>query len=438
MNTETSAPADPGATRYDRRAAARILAELAHPGLFVPREPARNLRFEYTATPLRPETDSHLTFSQRLYLERFMRPCRAAEVTSASHRMTWTDSTGVPNTGFYRTDGTGPLMPIAVRETVLALWRDMGAEPALAERISRLGSGDLGVLAGTTTDHEPLDILRVGVESAGRALAQHALLAGQTPYRTPAEFARRMRDSGIFTAVATRWFWELQASTYRRGMIPVTLRVRADGSLRYSTGSVATLRAMKEATIADAHQVMHRATTEEGLTVAEAIARYHDDLDLISRQYALLPAGEHPACPAATTHRIDGENYSVLSVVVQRFVDTFIGIVPRCTAVAVPAADEDDGPATPEDRVFYVPDMTCKHCVRTIGGVLESMDIRVVDIDLDTKRVTAEFRSPRNRARAFEALRDGGYNPVADRPGPPPGKRDRTCDATRAIRPSAP
>jgi copper chaperone CopZ len=62
--------------------------------------------------------------------------------------------------------------------------------------------------------------------------------------------------------------------------------------------------------------------------------------------------------------------------------------------------------------------MTCKHCVRTIGGVLESMDIRVVDIDLDSKRVVAEFRSPRNRVRAFEALRDGGYNPVADRPEP--------------------
>ncbi|WP_459546217.1 heavy-metal-associated domain-containing protein [Nocardia sp. X0981] len=439
MNTETSAPVDTGAARYDRRAAAQVLAELARPGLFAPREPARDLRFEYTATPLRPDTDSHLTLSQRLYLERFMRPCRAAEVTSATHRMTWTDSAGVPNTGFYRTDGTGPSMPIAVRETVLALWRDMEADSALAERISRLGPGELGVLAGTTTDHDPLDILRVGVESAGRALAQHALLAGQTPYRTAAEFARRMLDSGIFTAVATRWFWELQASTYRRGMIPVTLRVRPDGSLRYSTGSVATLRAMKEATIADAHRVMHRATTEEGSTVAEAIARYHDDLDLISRQYALLPAGEHPACLAAMTHRIDGENYSVLPVVVRRFVDTFTDIVPRCTTVAVPAADhEDDGPVAREDRVFYVPDMTCKHCVRTIGGVLESMDIRVLEIDLDAKRVTAEFRSPRNRARAFEALRDGGYNPVTDRPGPPPGRPDRPCDATPATRPSAP
>lgn len=427
MNTETSTPAEAGTPRYDRRTTARILAELAHPGLFASREPFPNPRFEYTATPLRPEADSHLTFSQRLYLERFMRPCRAEEVTSATHRMAWTDSAGVPNTGFYRTDGPGPLMPIAVRETVLALWRDMEANPGLTERISRLGPADLGVLAGTTTDHEPLDIFRVGVESAGRALAQHALLAGRTPYRTAVEFARRMLDSGIFTTVATRWFWELQASTYRRGMIPVTLRVRPDGSLRYSTGSVATLRAMKEATIADAHRVMRRATTEEGLTVPEAIARYHDDLDLISRQYALLPAGERPACPAATTHRIDGENYSVLAAVAAYFVETFTDIAPRCEPVAAPAAgaEGDDGPAAPEDRVFYVPDMTCKHCVRTIGGVLESMDIRVVDIDLDTKRVTAEFRSPRNRARAFEALRDGGYNPVAVRPVPSrPGRRD--------------
>jgi hypothetical protein len=30
--------------------------------------------------------------------------------------------------------------------------------------------------------------------------------------------------------------------------------------------------------------------------------------------------------------------------------------------------------------------------------------------------VVAEFRSPRNRHRAFEALRDGGYNPTVAEP----------------------
>ncbi|WP_040835288.1 heavy-metal-associated domain-containing protein [Nocardia brevicatena] len=418
MNTETAAPTAETAARYDRRAASRILAELARPGLFTVHEPGPARRIEYTSTPVRPEAGSHLTVSQRLYLQRFMRPCRADEITSATHRLTWTDSDGVPNTGYYRSDGLGPLVPIVMRETVLALWHALAADTGLAERITGLGPDAHAVLAATTTDHEPMDIFRVGVEATGRALAQHALVARQTPYRTPTEFAWGIHDSGIFSAVATRWYWELQASTYRRGMIPVTLLSQPDGTVRYSAQTVATLRAMKDATIADAHAVMRRATTEEGLSVDAAIAKYHDDLDLISRQYALLPPGTRPSCLAAVPHRLDDEHYSILPVVARRFVEVFTELTERCEVMEVPPAADtfDDGPAAVEDRIFYVPDMTCKHCVRTIGGVLESMDIAVVDIDLDSKRVVAEFRSPRNRARAFEALRDGGYNPVGDRP----------------------
>lgn len=423
MSTEISASTE--ATYYDRRAAARILARLARPEVCSARRAGRAGRIEYTATELRAEPDSHLTVSQRLYLEQFMRPCRADEVTSATHRMTWIDSAGIPNTGFYRTDALGPVVPIATREAVLALWRSIDDNPGLAERISRLDPAARAVLAGTTTDHEPIDIFRVGVESAGRALAQHALIAQQTRYRTPGEFACGLRDSGIFTAVATRWFWELQASTYRRGMIPVSLRTEPDGTVRYSSRSVATLRAMKDATIADARRVMDRATTEEGLSVPDAIARYHDDLDLISRQYALLPAGEHPVCLAAVTHRDGTAGSTLLSGVVDQLVEAFTYIAEGCEPVAVASrAEPGTGPAAWEDRAFYVPDMTCKHCVRTIGGVLESMDIRVTEIDLDSKRVLAEFRSPRNRARAFEALRDGGYNPVGEQPEPMrPGSR---------------
>ncbi|WP_280459802.1 heavy-metal-associated domain-containing protein [Nocardia carnea] len=427
IETGTSTGSTETASRYHRRTAAQILSGLARPGLFGPTATRPARRFEYTATELQPEPGSHLTFSQRLYLERFMRPCTAGEVTSATHRMTWTDSAGILNTGFYRDDGFGPQVPIAAREAVLVLWEQIDAEDALAGRIAALGAAARDVLAATTTDHEPIDIFRVGVESAGRALAQHALLAGRTPYPSAAEFARGLLDSGIFTAVATRWFWELQASTYRRGMIPVQLRVTADGTVRYPEQTVATLRAMKDETIGDAHRVMRRATTEEGLSVAEAIARYHDDLDLISRQYALLPADEHPVCLAAVPHRAGGENYSLLPLVARRFVEVFDDLVARCEPVAAPAAADaaEDMPVAAEDRVFYVPDMTCKHCVRTIGGVLESMDIRVVDIDLDSKQVIAEFRSPRNRARAFEALRDGGYNPVDRREGTAPADPGR-------------
>ncbi|MFE2996635.1 heavy-metal-associated domain-containing protein [Nocardia sp. NPDC059246] len=403
--------------RYDRRAASRVLAALARPGLGAPPvlPPPRSI--EYTCAALQSEPGSHLTLSQRLYLERFMRPCRADQVTSATHRIAWTDSDGIPNTGHYRVGGLGAIVPIAMRETVLTLWHALQADTALARRISELTPRDEAVLEGTTTDHEPFEIFRVGIEAAGRALAQHALLARWTPYRTPAEFAVGMRDSGIYGAVATRWYWELQASSYRRGMIAVTLTTQPDGTVRYSAETVATLRAMKDMTIEDAHRVIRRATHTEGLSVAEAITKYHDELDLISRQYALLPPGTRPACLAAMPHQLDGEHYSILPVVIDTFTDVFTRIVDRVTVAEV-AADtgSDTAELAAEDQVFYVPDMTCKHCIRTITGVLESMSVGVQDIDLNSKRVVAEFRSPRNRHRVFEALRDSGYNPTAVTP----------------------
>ncbi|MGV9667450.1 heavy-metal-associated domain-containing protein [Nocardia niigatensis] len=403
--------------RYDRRAASRVLAALARPGLGAPPVLPPPRRVEYTCATLQSEPGSHLTLSQRLYLERFMRPCRADQVTSATHRIAWTDSDGIPNTGHYRVGGLGPIVPIAMRETVLTLWHALQADTALALRMSELSPRDEAVLEGTTTDHEPFEIFRVGIEAAGRALAQHALLARWTPYRTPAEFAAGMRDSGIYGAVATRWYWELQASSYRRGMIAATLTTQPDGTVRYSADTVATLRAMKDMTIEDAHRVMRRATHTEGLSVAAAITKYHDELDLISRQYALLPPGTRPACLAAMPHQLDGEHYSILPVVIDRFTDVFIRMVERVTVAEVaPDTGSDTAELAAEDRVFYVPDMTCKHCIRTITGVLESMSVGVQDIDLITKRVVAEFRSPRNRHRVFEALRDSGYNPTAVAP----------------------
>ncbi|MEV6067543.1 heavy-metal-associated domain-containing protein [Nocardia sp. NPDC052001] len=403
--------------RYDRRAASRVLAVLARPGLLAGVTAPADGRIEYTCAPLRPEPGSHLTLSQRLYLERFMRPCRADQVTSATHRIAWTDSDGIPNTGHFHSGGLGPIVPIAMRETVLTLWHALNADTALAHRISDLTERDRDVLEGTTTDHEPLDIFRVGIEACGRALAQHALLARWTPYRTPVEFALGMRDSGIYSAVATRWFWELQASSYRRGMIAATLTTQPDGTVRYSAESVATLRAMKDMTIEDAHRVMRRATHTEGLSVGEAIAKYHDELDLISRQYALLPPGTRPACLAAMPHQLDGAHYSLLPLVVDRFTEVFTALADRLTVAEIPVETaSDSAELAAEEQIFYVPDMTCKHCVRTITGVLESMDIGVHDIDLISKRVRAEFRSPRNRQRAFDALRDSGYNPSTARP----------------------
>lgn len=424
MNADTD-------TSYDRQAASGVLAELAAPGLFADRGAKTPYRIEFAATRLRPETGSHLTVSQRLYLEQFMRPCTAEQVTSATHRITWTDSDGIPNTGHCREDGFGPLVPVAAREAVLTLWHELASNTALADRFFRLTPRERAVLAGTTTDHEPGDIFRVGIESAGRVLAQHALLAAQTPYRNATEFARGIHDSGLFSSVATRWFWELQASTYRRGMIPAALRSGPNGAVRYCAQTVATLRAMKDATVADAHEVMHRATTDEHLSTEDAIAKYHDELDLISRQYALLAPGARSSCLAAMPHRVDDRQFSILPVVTQRLVDTFVEIVHLCELVesSVVPDDLDNGPIAARDRIFSVPDMTCKHCVRTIGGVLESMGIPVVDIDLDSKRVVAEFRSSRNRIRALEAIRDGGYNPVDDA-GVRPALPDSTASGT--------
>jgi copper chaperone CopZ len=371
---------------YDRAAATRILSRLASPGLFrVPAQRSAPRIVRYRPHRVTPEPGRRLTLSQRLYLERFMRPCTPEQVVTATHRMSWVDSDGVPCTGHYVEGGLGPVVPIAVRETNLSLWRALRTPGDLDE-------DDRAVLAGTTTDHEPREIFRIGVEAAGRALAQHALVA---PGGGPAEFARAMLRGGIFAAVAGQWYWELQASTFRRGMIPARLEATADGAVRYTGETVTVLRQMKEATIADARAVMARAIGEEGLTAERAVARYHDELDLISRQYALLEPGARPRCLALPT---------VLPAVVETYVDTFSRTVGALEPEAEAGGDEE-----PDGELFHVPDMNCRHCTGTIRAVLESMDVIVQEVDLDTKRVIAEFRSPRHRERAFAAIRDSGY-----------------------------
>lgn len=410
------------APHYDRRAASEVLARLAAPGLFAAVETTEPMRITFRATALQHEVGSHLTQSQRMYLERFMRPCRPEQVTSASHRITWTDSAGVPNTGYFRTAGAGPALAVVAREAVLALWRSL-ADAGLGERAASLTAHDHTVLTAITTDRDPHEIFRVGVEAAGRTLVQHGLIADDTPYRGITELAGGLRDSGIFAAVATRWFWELQASTFRRGMIPVRLASQPDGSVRYTAESIATLRAMKDATITDARAVMRRATTEEGLDIEAAVAKYHDDLDLISRQYALLAPGTRPTCLAAAPRTVDGAAVQVLATVVDEFVDVVAALADTVEVVEVvedtTVVELDDSRG--DDGVFSVPDMSCRHCVRTITALLESMGVPVVEIDLEAKRVVAGIRSPRNRFRVFEALRDGGYNPVDDVSAPVPG-----------------
>jgi copper chaperone CopZ len=383
--------------RYDRAATSRIIAGLAGPGLFTTPPTITSGTVPYRAHRMVPEPDSHLTLSQRLYLERFMRPCPPAQVSSATHRMTWTDSDGVPSTGHFQAGGLGPIVAIAVRETTVSLWHALADDHGLAARIAALSDDDRSLLAATTTDHDPLDIFRIGIEATGRALAQHALLAAQTPYRSPAEFAYAMARGGLFAAVAGQWYWELQASTFRRGMIPVRLAATPEGTIRYSAETVSVLRQMKDATIAGAHAVMDRAITTEAMTVDQAVQHYHDELDLISRQYALLPEGTRPHCLAQPT---------VLPAVVETYVATFARVVEK---LEVTEDDEPESEPASDDWLFHVPDMNCRHCQTTIRGALESMDIDVREVDLVSKRVVAEFRSARNRERAFAAIRDSGY-----------------------------
>jgi copper chaperone CopZ len=415
-----SGPASSRVDGYDRTAASRILAGLAFPGLFgsggpvAPEFLGGERHIGYRLRPLAPAPGSHLTASQQRYLTSFMRPCPEALVTSATHRVTWHDSDGVPNVAHCGPSPLGPAVPIAARETTLALWRALAADAGLAGRIARLGDGDRAVLEATTTDVEALEIFRIGVEATARTLVQHAYIAGQTPYRTAAEFARGLRDSGVFAVVAGTWYWELQASTFRRGMIPVSLVTGPGGTVRYPAEAVAMLRTMKEATIAEAHAVMARAVTEERLTVAEAVQTYYHDLDQIAKQYALLPDGEQPRCLAQMTHQVGGRRFSVQPGVVAAYTETFARLLDLVQITLLPGLPEEEI-TDPQERTFHIPDMNCRHCRATITALLESMQAPVAEIDPVTKRVVAGFRTVAARERAFDAIRDAGYTVVPPR-----------------------
>ncbi|MGZ0145956.1 heavy-metal-associated domain-containing protein [Kribbella sp. WER1] len=363
---------------YDRLAAARILARVAGRLPAVDALPA-SLELDPELTPLTPAPGSHLTPAQLRYLPV---PLQPHHVTSATHRILWRDSTGTSNVAHCTTDWA--LVPVVAREVVLLLRRGLGAD--VDERSNGLADWEHGVLAATTSDRDPVEILRVGFETTARALVQHAWLVGQTTYRTPTELARGLRDSGIFGVVANTWFWGLQSETFRRGMIPVSLTSRPDGGVAYTTESRILLRAMKDAAIA------HPDPGDPGLV----------------RQYGPLAYAEVPRCLANMPVTVAGERRTLLPVAVDLFVDTFVRLldVVRITG----STDPQEEPRMSE--VFEVPDMTCSHCTNTITGLLETHGATVSDIDLDSKQVVATFPSPESRTQAFDAIRDQGYTVV--------------------------
>jgi copper chaperone CopZ len=340
---------------YDRAAAARILAETIAP--WTPDLPTPEpWTAEPDVTPLSP--DGRLTTAQREYLH-------TAVATSATHRVLWHDSTGVLNVA--HCSSLGPVVPIVARETTLALRQ---ALPGL----SPLSDDDHRIMTATTTDADPREIVAVGFETTARALVQHAYLASGTPYGDPAAFALALRDSGIFAVVANTWYWGLQSSTFRRGMIPIALEARPDGGLRYTAESTTILRTLK----------------------AQAIAAA--DLP----QYAGLPAGELPRCLANMTT----DRPPLLPGLVDLFVGTFVTLLGTVTT------SHQEPTMNQPDVVFEVPDMTCSHCTNTITGVLQTHGVTVSEINLDTKRVSAAFPTAEIQARCFAAIEDRGYTVV--------------------------
>lgn len=385
-----------GSGGYDRAAAARVLAGVA--GDF-----GTALDAHFLGPPRRIEVElkpmDGLTAVQLDYLQKRMIPCTPDLVTSAAYAVSWRDSDGTANVG--HCGPLGPAVPVVAREATLALWRALAADQDVVHAAGELSDEAQEVMAGTTTDKDPFEILRVGVDTTSRALVQHAYLTDQTPYKSPGEFARGLRDSGIFAVVANTWFWGLQSSTYRRGMIPAQFITQDDGTIRYTAETIAILRAMKDKSIKDAHETLHRATVDEGLTIDEALRKYDVLLGTISRQYALLPPGEQPHCLANMS--VDG--HRLLPPVVATFIDAFVRLLDL---VQVGSNPEE----TPMDETFEVPDMTCSHCTNTITGVLEALGVQVAGIDLNTKQVIATFPTAELRDQSFEAIRNRGYTVV--------------------------
>jgi hypothetical protein len=402
--------------RYDRAAAARILAEVAGADFLTGRPPAVagvsvDYRVEELSPEPGPESGAVLTTGQRRYLESFMRPCRPDQVVSATHRVTWRDSRGIANSGHIGPGPIGPILPIAAREAVIAVGDAIASADPVTARSDALGDDALDVLADTTTDQEPAEIFRVGAEAAGRALVQHGMLAGQVGIEDPVEFAEAMWDSGLYGTVASTWFWELQASTFRRGMIPVRLE-GAGGRLRYTADTFALLAEMKRRTIADAHAVMDRAR-EEGLGARAAIQRYHVELDQISRQYALLPTGERPVCLGQRAHQVDGQRVQPLAAVAEALTGAFRSAVESVRIAEIPESATRDVRFAAGEQEFGVPDMTCRHCRVTITAVFDAQAAELIEVDLHGKRVRARFTDAGQRDRVYADLRDCGYT-VAD------------------------
>jgi len=62
-------------------------------------------------------------------------------------------------------------------------------------------------------------------------------------------------------------------------------------------------------------------------------------------------------------------------------------------------------------RTFYVPDMSCKHCVKRIGEALNEAGFSDFEIDLEAKKVMANV-SQEEIEKVISVLDEAGYSPT--------------------------
>ena len=62
-------------------------------------------------------------------------------------------------------------------------------------------------------------------------------------------------------------------------------------------------------------------------------------------------------------------------------------------------------------RTFYVPDMSCKHCVKMITEELNKAGFSDFEIDLETKKITIKA-SEEESGKILSVIEEAGYSPT--------------------------
>lgn len=61
---------------------------------------------------------------------------------------------------------------------------------------------------------------------------------------------------------------------------------------------------------------------------------------------------------------------------------------------------------------YYIPGISCHHCVMTISNELSELDgINTVNVDLESKRVSISYESPADETSILNLLKEINYPP---------------------------